>query len=873
MIVPERDDSASDISSNSSWTVLDQTSAQLIPSHDVKDVVDAKDVTDTPEVFEHIEKTEVTPSDGENEIVNTNSAADDSVDVQNTESGFLTLEEFVRQRELEHDYEHDETLKHFKEMLERGEFKTQRKKSKAGQIGTLSVIGTVLAVTGLSFLCLLVPSDNPSASAAANVKSKLPNFSEVQNSISYTCPVYQDENDTALKIIDDGGFIKEFLKKNNANHKTQHTKANTVGPIKREEYLKKHVPVINNAKSDINKFGNFTTRHQQTADIERSNRSKTSFSRKSRSLQLKDTEIVNPNHVLSTAEAQPATTNEKKNDAQNFLPSLFKNTCYICQDLILLNMLGSLKKGTTVHKILREKRKHLSKESLKKERKQLRLLKVDHYDSSTDIEYEKEDHQFTKAPIKLKKVFKKLKIQGAPKTDKQIFTTNKPKANNKVCKTDNLKLDVDLRHVPSIQQPQKSICSFSVTQCSTKDSKSDEQKLQKNVETKDSQIRSVMPLNKRREELTKHVENIKEIENEYKNTLTGEAITPQRKIAYLKNIRQARKELIESLKKQPKQRQNGDIKECKSIATGFYKVPDVDNKMVTKKLQELQNVKQPYGFSLTHNDIKECKFKTPSDKKEDAMGKISKSREAEQRTLDSAHHVFEAYNRWAEKAKKTNISNTELPKINKTNEQNMTGVSKPITGCLELPSEDLLYDGEKSAITANRRWIDEIGETQALIAEGFALERNSKMKKELSESTVKDVLDSIIQEAVKETKKNKKRRKPRISVSETDVDHADDEMSFSDSSLSPLSIEESYNIAPSLEKPTKAVEETDELVVAQKCDRAQGLYFWLFGERGQEVINKDHARWLLKKYPSTNCVKPISKQDPKKCYVQKVTKF
>lgn len=889
MIVPEKDDSTSDISSNSSWTVLDENDGS---SHQIQSQ-DAKDVTEVAEVFERVEKIEAIESENENSEADANSTAEDSEDAHKTESGFLTLEEFVQQRELEHDYEFDGQVVEFKEMLKKSDSKTKqkRKKSKAGQIGTLSVIGTVLAVTGLSFLCLLVPSDNPSASAAANVKSKLPNFSEVENSVSYTCPVYQDENDTTLKIIDDSGFIREILNKNNRSHKNRYSKVTPIGPMRREEFLKKHVPVINDTKYDINKFGNFTTRHQQTMDIGKNNSNKCSISRKGKHMPLSETEIVNPNHLPTRSEIKPAAQNESKKSPLNFLPPLLGNelACYMCQDLILLKMLSSLRKRKTyaeVEKLVREKRKHLSKESIKKERKQLRLLKVNYNDSSTDLDYEKGAHKPTKTTLKLKKVVKTLQAEGGTKIEKKIFSSDKSKAKTKVSKTNNLKVDIDLRHVPAIQRPDNTR-TFSAALLTARNSKSNKQEPhleeQKQDDRKISKIKSidsVHPLtNLDKKELRNSYENIKKMENEFESSLTGEGVTLDRKIESLRKIRKAREDFIESLKRNRDQfkkqtaqnatnRKIAALKQCKSIATGFYKVPDIDNQSVTSKLKELQKVNKPYNFPLCHNDECECECKSPKCEIEDAAAKNTKTKEIEQRTLDSAHRVFEAYNKWAAKSRKPNNSNTELPKTTQMTDVNLTAISKSDTGCLELQNKIELHNSNEVCSTKAKRKVNkETLEKGSAVAKKTAKNR----KTELTESNVKHVLDSIIREAVRETKKNKKRKNPKSSVSETDVDHADDEMSFSDSSLSPLKNEDS-NEAASSEKSKRPIKNTSEIVVS-RCRRADSLYYWLFEGRGQDIINKDHARWLLKKYPSANAMKPISKQDPKKSYVQKVTKF
>lgn len=933
MIVPEKDDSASDISSNSSWTVLGENEE----STERVQYQTAEDVTEISEVFECVAKTESVVSEDKNKESGEHSEADDNEEAQGSESGFLTLEEFVQQRELEHDYEFDENIAHFKELLKKSDSKSKQKskKSKAGQIGTLSVMGTVLAVTGLSFLCLLVPSDNPSASAADNVKSKLPNFSEVENSINYTCPVYKDEDDTTLKIIDDGGFIKKVLSRNNHDHKNQGAKLNTTGPMRREEFLKKHVPLINRTKIEFNKFVTCTTRHQQTVNCEANNTNKSNFYRKGKNLPLKNSEIlVNPNHHLQTGSATKSSSEtERKQSRFSFLQPLLGNglACQMCQDLILLKMLSALRKGKTyseVEKIVREKRKYLKKESAKKDRKQLRLLKVNHYDSHIDLEYEAEGHISTKvtqlkkslkklntdektleydvggyksikATSHLKKAFNKLDTERPTKAENKLLARNEAKAKNKISKKDGLKMNVDLRHVPPIQQLDNKR-TLSTALLTARSSIANKQKVnlddQKHNHEKETKTIDYNQQNVSRKELRNNYENIKKMENELETTLSCGNVTVDQKIESLRNIRKARENFIESLKrnrdefkKQTVRKRNltkpVDLNDTKNVAVGYYKVPDVDNSIVNKKLQELQEMTGSYDFPFCHNDKSECECKTPKsnalEQQKDAAVKTSKTEELEQRTLDNAHHIFEAYNRWTAKARKANsISDIEpLPAL--LHDGNLAPLTICATNCLGpkttivtdpeiiemfLRNEVIVTDSDGKIRKRNKSPLQEA----TALSERASQEEKPNSKHELTESSVKQILDGIIKEALKETRRNRKRKHPRNSVSETDVNHADDEMSSSDSSVGPLKTENS----DSLEKNKKPVKNNSEMIVSQpKCRQADALYYCLFGGKGQEIINKDQTQWSLKRHPSVNCMKQVSKQDPKKCYVPKVTKF
>lgn len=76
-------------------------------------------------------------------------------------------------------------------------------------IGTLTIVGTVLALTGLSFLCLLLPTNNPSCMVSPNSMVNVSSFNN--SSPTYTCPIYQ--NDGKSLIIDDSnGILVKKLK-------------------------------------------------------------------------------------------------------------------------------------------------------------------------------------------------------------------------------------------------------------------------------------------------------------------------------------------------------------------------------------------------------------------------------------------------------------------------------------------------------------------------------------------------------------------------------------------------------------------------------------------------------------------------------------
>lgn len=873
MNVPDKEDSASDVSSNSSWTVLDEN--ETITNDLTPQNTEDASVIEPQEVFEHVERPEETSFESECEEQDSDSMKnDDDQDAVDVENGFLTLEEFVQQRELEYDYGFDGKVEHFESILKKSDSKTKnkRKKSKAGHIGTLSVIGTVLAVTGLSFLCLLTPGDNPSASAAANIKSKLPKFSEVKNSVSYTCPVYQDENDTALKIIDEGGFLKEILNKSKQCRKNQPPKlTKPVGPLTREDFLKKPagVPKISNIEKKRSVVSVIPPQQNAHLQINETNKNK-----KDTKFRLNETKTANRNHLPSTSQEKRKTDIEKAHSNPNvFSPLLGSDVAHhICQDLILFKMFSSLRKVKTfsqLEKLMREKRKHVKKESVKKERKNSRLLKVRSNYSTSDLECQKCER--TNATLKCTKDLKQITVEKNVIVQKTPPNTDRT-PQNKISKTNNLKVNIDLRHLPPIPQRNEKPTYASVL-LNAGNSK------QKKLETEnkngraDSHNNKTMQMDLDKKKLKEKYEDVKKKERIYETAVTSGSITFDQKLESLQDIRKARESFIECLKhnreefkkrllqnkKHPKNISSQE--QQKSVATSYYKFPEIDNNIICKKLSELRESEPSYKFPFCHTDTYDCECRNcESDKVRE-----KRSPATDEHAVNT--YLFQTYHRRTKKSKKSKLSERNRADIAQETNQNLTTLSKSGTDCLQQRSK---VEQNSDSTSKTKKSDSKQGKIKLAteIPEKFVIEKEPANKRtELTETNTKHVLDNIIKEAIKETRKSKQRKSMRFSASETDVNHADDEMSSSNTSLN----------FPSEEERTTQVSlpsNSCDMVVAKKSKYCRNdlMYYWLFGEKGKEIIKKDRARWLLKNYPSMCHMKQITKQDPSKCYVHKVTK-
>lgn len=181
----ERSNSSSDVSSNSSWTFL-----------------------------EDLGKNDINIEKKNSEVAFTSEQSEDNCEIKSDEPCVL-----YASTELENIPSETKNYKNIgdvekildvniKKTAENATFDIYNPLKYKNCIGTLTVVGTVLALTGLSFLCLLVPSNNTSCPAAPN---GLTNFSNV--SPNYIFPIYENENTKKSLIIDDSnGILANKLK-------------------------------------------------------------------------------------------------------------------------------------------------------------------------------------------------------------------------------------------------------------------------------------------------------------------------------------------------------------------------------------------------------------------------------------------------------------------------------------------------------------------------------------------------------------------------------------------------------------------------------------------------------------------------------------
>ncbi|GJQ71029.1 hypothetical protein Trydic_g939 [Trypoxylus dichotomus] len=284
----------SDVESNSSWTLLND---EVVPNDN--DVSVKKDNSqlcienvgqkpDEPEELVKINKDDL-PDDNLKEGVRTDmvkggdveslsSASITSVDSlpeavdeesENREQGCLTYTEYLTERELSHDYEYDGRAEAWEHMWDRTKHGRKKcKKCKAENITTLTVVGAVLSLAGISLMCMMTPI--LSSRLAPDLQNKIEkNFTKVESSYATANGVkmYIDKSDNAMKLMENVNVLEPFLQACSndhmkaTDHKSQKCdKVNKVNekmeqPMTYEQFLKEKFPkgTQNKEKGDNSK--------------------------------------------------------------------------------------------------------------------------------------------------------------------------------------------------------------------------------------------------------------------------------------------------------------------------------------------------------------------------------------------------------------------------------------------------------------------------------------------------------------------------------------------------------------------------------------------------------------------------------------------
>lgn len=318
MSTTEEIDNTSDVSSNSSWTVLDEdssyeyfrsrilkpTEVQELSRGDSQDcVVLEEDGAKSCEKIQEVQNTEVSEEPQQ------------KLEEMNRE-GFLTLEEYVAERAIEHDYEYDEKTLMFDDMLKKNTKQDikQRRKTKANTLSSLSIMGAILSVAGISLLCLLTPHTAISRNKLSeNIKT---NFTKVAENCcdQGKYEVYLDDSNEAMYLMDRYNIFQQCFNNINEDTATCQDKIYTTeesSKIKNNIYqptTKENASNLKDDKLDENDANKVTNNYLSPTSYEQY------YIKKAEEIK-KDLKIINPmtyEEYLKTLEDSTPTKENKK---------------------------------------------------------------------------------------------------------------------------------------------------------------------------------------------------------------------------------------------------------------------------------------------------------------------------------------------------------------------------------------------------------------------------------------------------------------------------------------------------------------------------------------------------------------------------------
>ncbi|KAK9885969.1 hypothetical protein WA026_013846 [Henosepilachna vigintioctopunctata] len=195
--------SDSDVSSNSSWTVIedDQKSSKENASNSEIDQEVDIEVIKTTEIVTIPDS----PKSEENDFVNI-SLPNQSSDEDNTDgskdetkdNGFLTFDEYLQERMLEHDYEYPNQSVFKNKLRKNKNITKEKKKCKAEAVGVLSLFASLLTVTGIALLCLIFPESVDSN----NFESIKSNYQSIANNDSLDYANIASTFNKTMEILD-----------------------------------------------------------------------------------------------------------------------------------------------------------------------------------------------------------------------------------------------------------------------------------------------------------------------------------------------------------------------------------------------------------------------------------------------------------------------------------------------------------------------------------------------------------------------------------------------------------------------------------------------------------------------------------------------
>lgn len=256
-----KENNESDVESNSSWTLLaedtpgfadrltekcDQQQPVSIvePFRKVESLLQIKEINSS-DISSNVKSLESDPDRlGDVETISTTSSisleslTETATGVTADKQGCLTLEEYLAAEELSHDCDYDsraETWEYAWDYNKSG--KRRQKKRKAENVTTLTVVGAVLSIAGISLMCMMTPFLSRQL-LTPDLQNKVENnFTKVESSYATAngLKVYIDKSNRGMKFLNNAEVLEPFLKQCGQIH--AHNTESINGKIQKSEKI------------------------------------------------------------------------------------------------------------------------------------------------------------------------------------------------------------------------------------------------------------------------------------------------------------------------------------------------------------------------------------------------------------------------------------------------------------------------------------------------------------------------------------------------------------------------------------------------------------------------------------------------------------
>jgi len=862
-------DSDTEISTSSSWTVLDDASG----GEEEDDGVAPDTVTNGERVAKGCYEDGVVivgggAEKGSSAIVDVSSSSSTirdfllDADGCRREGGFLSLDEMIEERLIEHDYEYDERREYYEELARKAERKRKQKREKnKGQfIGTLSVVGTVLAMTGISFICMLVPNGSVAPPDVERKLGNVTNFVKVDEGLYGECPVYYNAKAEKLTVTN----VSKFVERCQDDAKTKpfdgKPKVSDFGPrqhdhVSFDNFLKANLfeapsfkvnaPSSRNSSNDVFVFtGEKAIPNATSSDVA--------------SAVLPKRTLVHHRSVKNVTKEQ--TRREKT--ARNLNAGAV--ACNMLQDMLLLKMTRRLRRKS--EKRIKRLKHHPSVDSSGEASEPAQPEEEAH----PSISYVNEVQTKARPSNERAALFTVLPFGKEAAKDPRPQDAEERKILTAKRKTPSI-LDEESESRPETGLRAK-LMKFECPRRATsienykRQNRANFEELKKIRLEYEDQIKngagggsSADTLHRLRKAREKYIEHLKRSQEEF-----------------VKQIRLRREEENEKLRELVKGRQE---RQQKDASSGYYEIPVFDSHETRKRLKELK-AKEDKLCDLVYstlpqscfNDVFDCECQfNPLAAKTNSSGSLQNLSQLEI-ALDNAQRVAENYHQWTLKWKKKARCDLQ-DEHNKPGEWGCAASKSPAKG-LEGCPKDL---GDKM----RRQQMTYVDKICRQTHKYWDLKRKY-LEKRTSVLTNADIIMKNMINNYKNSKCSRKMvqqeiaRNPQSEHVTKILDNIINK-ALGKTDLQVKAPAKDLALAVDQEKPTCSANTTNgvpkglrrddgkKALALARPDRSDpdAMYRWLFGKQGPEIRRKERMLWYLQRLPRQSRLYAVTKQDPK----------